>query len=194
MKRYAYAAAWLVVLATVTACPEARPQPPAPGVTQLNAWLECVECKTELDAVVALGNVVVPDLAGILQDGPSAQRLDQERQYLEQRYRGMKDYERQHPDQRVALTQDQYVQSYLSRFVVLRRIRSARALGRIGTPAARAALNRTSQQGNLPPDLVREITRGLQVAPPGPTGPTGPTGAQGPTGPTGAVGPTGPRG
>jgi hypothetical protein len=76
---------------------------------------------------------------------------------LEKRYQTLKDYERLHPDQRVPFTQQDYVQLYMNKYVLLNRMRSARALGAINTTAAQNSLKQAQQLLGLPDDLRREI-------------------------------------
>ena len=152
----------LVPVLFVAACTPAQSQAPPPASNPIIAWLDCVECTAaQLNAVAALGNAAVPELARVLSSGPPPDRLSQQQRYLQTRYRGMKDYERQHPDQRVTLTEDQFVQRYTQKFVLLNRMRAARALGRIATPAATDALKQAQQQANLPEDLRVEIAQAL---------------------------------
>jgi hypothetical protein len=127
------------------------------------AWLDCVECTpAQLKAVAALGDAAVPELTKTLMNGPARDRLDPEQKHIEASYAAMKEYERQHADSRVPFTQQDYVQLYLRKFVMLDRMRSATALGAIGTPAARAALTAALRQPDTPIELLQEIGRALE--------------------------------
>ena len=138
--------------------PASSPYNPTPVV----AWLDCVECTpAQLSAVMAQKDTVVPELSGILLNGPPPQRLQAQRAYLEKRWQTLKDYERLHPDQKVPYNEQDYVQLYSRKFVLLNRTRAAVALGAIGTPAAKNALTQAKALPDLPDDLRRAINGAL---------------------------------
>ena len=62
---------------------------------------------------------------------------------------------------RLQETQQQYVDVYLQRYVVLHRARAARALGAIKTPTSQNALTQALQLPNLPDALRKEISSAL---------------------------------
>jgi hypothetical protein len=140
-------------------------QPPASTSskpTPLVAWLDCVECgDAQLAAVAAQKDTVVPELKNILLNGPPPPRLQAQRAYLDKRWQTLKDYERLHPDQRTPYSEQDYVQLYLQKFVLLNRVRAARALGAIGTPSAKDALAQGQALPGLPNDLSSAIERAL---------------------------------
>jgi hypothetical protein len=141
---------------------QAVPYNPPPVI----AWLDCVECTSELKAVAALGDAAVPDLRSVLLNGPPSDRQAQQRAHAEAAYKAMKEYERQHPDRRVATTEQEYVDLQMRKYVNVNRVRSARALGEIATDAAKNALREAQQLKDLTPDLTRTINVGLGLAPP----------------------------
>ncbi len=127
------------------------------------AWLDCIECTpAQLQAVVALGDAAVPELTRTLATGPAQDRLDPQQKHIEASYATMKEYERQHADSRVPFTQQEYVQLYVRKYVLLNRMRSATALGAIGTTAAKTALTSALGQPDTPIELTREIERALK--------------------------------
>jgi hypothetical protein len=135
--------------------------PPAGTRTEVIAWLDCVECGAELKQIAARGDQVVPDLRAILLSGPSKDRLDRQQQHLKKTYRALKEYEAQHPQQKVPLEEGEYVQLYERKYVLLNRSRAARALGAIGTPLAKGALA-DALKTDLPPELRRNVERALK--------------------------------
>jgi hypothetical protein len=160
----------LLVFVLATACSRApassASQTTAGGSTYgspvIVAWLDCVECTPDqLRAVATLGDRAVPAFRDTLLNGPPQDRLDREQKHLETTYAAMKEYERQHPDSRVPFTQQEYVQLYTQKYVLLNKMRSARALGAIATVAARDSLKSAQQRPNLPDDLRSEIARAL---------------------------------
>jgi hypothetical protein len=162
----------LLTLALATACSRTPAQSAGqPGTTtsQYNppaiiAWLDCVECTDDqLKAVAELGDQAVTHLRDVLLNGPPRDRLEQEQKHLEATYLAMKAYEHEHRDARVPLSEQEYVQLYMQKYVLLNRRRSARALGAIGTVAAQNALREAKQQANLPEELQREIDGALRL-------------------------------
>jgi hypothetical protein len=142
-----------------TVGPSGQNRSPSPVV----AWLDCIECTpAQLQAVVALGDAAVPELTRTLATGPAQDRLDPQQKHIEASYATMKEYERQHADSRVPFTQQEYVQLYVRKYVLLNRMRSATALGAIGTTAAKTALTSALGQPDTPIELTREIERALK--------------------------------
>lgn len=139
--------------------PPTTAQPPAGTQPEVIAWLDCVECGAELKRIASRGDQVVPDLRAVLLSGPSKDRLDRQQQHLKKTYRALKEYERQHPQQKVPLSEGEYVQLYEQKYVLLNRTRAARALGAIGTPLAKGALTDA-----LKTDLPQELRRDIQFA------------------------------
>jgi hypothetical protein len=118
---------------------------PARARQTLVEWLECEECtEGQLEAVVSYRQSVVPSLAATLREGPPPASIERLRLHLAATYRQLKDYERTHPESKVSMTEEQYLQTYIGNYVALYKVRAAIALGRIGgaqaTEALRAAL------------------------------------------------------
>ena len=135
-------------------------------------WLQCYECTDgELDSVVALGKArssgaaTIDTLRRDLYAGPSAERRANVRRQLDATY--IEDSTETALDgEPMAVTRAAYVGPLLDNFVSVWRIRAAKALSRIGGPAARAALDFTL---TAPPPtrsdtLRRDTRRALQLA------------------------------
>ena len=151
----------LLAFSVLAGCNQASAQPPA-----VVAWLDCVECTpAQLAEVKALGDRVVPDFRSLLLSGPSDARLAEERQRLQKAYQALKEYERRHPKNAVQGTEQEYIDLYLPQFRLRYRLRSAKALGEIATPAARAALQDAQKLNNLPDRLRTEIATALAPPP-----------------------------
>ena len=121
-------------------------------------YMECEECDDgELQAVVKLGALAIPTLAASLREGPSPSQIEMLRRNLIRTYRELKAYELTHPDAVVPGTEEQYVKTYLSNYVALYQVRAATALGKIGGPEARRAL----QEASVAPvrDDVRNVVK-----------------------------------
>lgn len=76
---------------------------------------------------------------------------------------GLKEYERQHPQQKVPISEGEYVQLYGQKYILLNRARAASALGAIGTSSAKAALTE-ALKSNPPPELRRDVEVALKPA------------------------------
>lgn len=97
------------------------------------AWLECGDCTDgELQAVATFGEAVVPSLAASLRDGPAPARRELLRRHLMRTYEQLKG--------RTKLTQEQYVERSTENYIAHYRVRAAEALGVIGGPHAKQAL------------------------------------------------------
>jgi hypothetical protein len=139
------------------------PNPPIPIRPEVIAWLDCVECGAELKRIASRGDQVVPDLRAVLLNGPAKDRLDRQKQHLKKTYRALKEYERQHPQQKVPISEGEYVQLYGQKYILLNRARAASALGAIGTSSAKAALTE-ALKSNPPPELRRDVEVALKPA------------------------------
>lgn len=127
-------------------------------------WFDCVECTAQqLAAVKALGDTAVPDLRNTLMTGPNDERIEAERRRLRKAFQSMKEYERSHPQNAVNGTEQDYINAYLPAFTMRNRVRAARALGAIGTPAARKALEDAQKLPGVPSVLLREIGISLNL-------------------------------
>lgn len=102
-------------------------------------WLECEECdRGQLDSVVALGEGVVPALTDYLQNGPPPDRVDRLVGHLRASHAAVDSYYVSHDS---ISDSSQFVGRYLSNYVATFQSRSARALGLIGGPGAKTALD-----------------------------------------------------
>lgn len=125
----------------------------------VEAWLECEECSEGQRAAVArLGAAALPMLGEYLRSGPAVDKREMRRRQLEAAYRSMKEYETTHPNAKVAMTQDEYVKTYLDNYVALYQSRAATALADIGGAEARKRLE-DALQAELRED-VKALVRG----------------------------------
>ena len=134
------------------------PQQAAQNRHAIVNYMECDECDVgQLEAVVKLGALAVPTLAVSLREGPSPSQIEMLRRNLTKTYRELKAYEMTHPDAVVPGTEEQYVKTYLENYVALYQVRAATALGKIGGPEARRAL----QEASIAPvrDDVRSVVK-----------------------------------
>ncbi len=119
------------------------------------AWLECEECTSgELDAVVRLQERAVPSLVTALHEGPSPMSREAYRRHLVATYGKLKAHRAARGGPALPVTEERYVQMYLDNYIALYRVRSATALGRIGGPEGRRALETALGAGH------REDVRG----------------------------------
>jgi len=125
-------------------------------------WLECEECTDgQLERVVELGSILTPSLAITLREGPSPASRELLRRELNKRYEELVAYRKTHPE-RVALSDRRsFVQQYMDNFEALYRVRAARGLAAIGTPAARRALAQAAQ-GEYRADVQQVIKESLE--------------------------------
>jgi hypothetical protein len=125
------------------------------------SWLECDECSEgQRDSVVALGAIADPTLRATLLEGPSPAKREMLRRSLSDTYSRLKSYESTHPDSRVPLSEQQYVDLYTSNYLALYAVRSATALGLIGGEAAADAL-RTAAKMQLRGDARAVVDSAL---------------------------------
>jgi hypothetical protein len=159
----------LLVATVLQYCPTlAMNQPPiARGLSNtssavIQTWLDCEECtRDQLAAVAALGDTAVPALNNLLRTGPPQPAVDARRAFLETRWQKMQSYAAAHPEQPVPQARAKYVEGYVRRYVLLNRMRAARALGAINTAAAQNALQQALQLPNVPDALRKEINTWL---------------------------------
>lgn len=109
-------------------------------------WLECDHCPPQLlDRVVRLGPEVIPYLRAALVQGVSSMRLLDAARSLRSQYGKLVDYKRTHPNSLSFPTERDYITTHLLHLTVQYQIRAARALGAIGTPVAKDALEEALQ-------------------------------------------------
>lgn len=121
----------------------------------IRRWLLCEECnRGELEAVVALGDRATGTLAQALEGPPDSGRAYVRRQALERFNRLPAS----------GFTPDAFVAHYDSNYVATYQRHAATALGRIGTPAARAALYSAMQNDSLyRADVIRAMSEAAPV-------------------------------
>lgn len=162
---FLFVSAAVLVLA-VAACGPGKPEPePVVELTpeqseqirqSLVTWFECEECEAgELEAVVEHGAAVVPSLVATLRAGSSPASRELLRRELDRRYTELKEYERTHPNAKVAGTREEFIEMYLSNFDAQYRVRAATALAAIGGDTAEAALREALDKA--PREDVRSV-------------------------------------
>jgi HEAT repeat protein len=105
------------------------------------AWLECEECEEgQLEAVKKLGSNAVPTLGATLERGPSASSRERVRRHLEVSYGKIAEYVKKNPEEKLEVSQEEYVKIYLENYAANYRVRSAQALAAIGGDEARKRL------------------------------------------------------
>ena len=115
-------------------------------VRVVQVWLECEECREgQRAAVVRLGAAAVPVLGQYLR-GPAPERRAEVQRSLQAAWQKMKEYEADHANVKVPMTQDEYVTTYLDNFIALYQVRSAIGLGDIGGSEAARLLNEARRQ------------------------------------------------
>ncbi|MGI8838863.1 MAG: hypothetical protein ACR2H4_19825 [Pyrinomonadaceae bacterium] len=68
------------------------------------------------------------------------------RRSLVKTYRKLKEYERAHPEVKIPGTEEQYVKTYLNNHIASYQAKAAMALGAVGGPEARRALEEASRK------------------------------------------------
>lgn len=146
-------------------------EPPTPELTPEEAlaaretivdWLECDECRDgQLAAAVELGEVAVPVLAAALEAGPSPASVELLRYRLGETWDTQSRYAETHPEAKLASGRDEYIQGYVDNFTAQYQVRAATALGRIGTPSARSALEAQSRQTAARTDVQEAVRTAL---------------------------------
>lgn len=112
----------------------------------LIAWFECFECTNEFERVVRLGRAAVPTLIAVLRQGPSPATIEVVQQRLRLRYAHFPANSHKQPRQ----DRDTYVKESLAAYVARYRGRAATALGAIGGPDAKRALQAALQSRDSP--------------------------------------------
>lgn len=131
----------IILIVAAGGCAFWMAEPRAVG-EQVKSWLECEECTDgELRRVVSLGDKAVPTLAAALRDGPSAEIRAQLSKDRLATYGKLKGYGP------VWMTEEEYVRKYTENAVVLYQVRAAVALGAIGGPEPRRALEEVLGKG-----------------------------------------------
>jgi hypothetical protein len=149
----------LVTCAALGGCAAA---PPA-EIAVVTEYLECKDCAAmALRPVIALGDTAVPVLRWVLEHGPSPERIAQERTYAAESHERILRYAAQHPGFPHIEADTIFVADAVMRLDARTRLRAARALLRIGTRQAVAAVCRASGQpptariGQGLRDLIRD--------------------------------------
>ena len=119
-------------------------------------WLECEECiDGELAAVAELGAAAIPTLSAVLREGPSPASRESARRKLGRSYQQLREYAISHPEVEVPMDEEEYITTFLGNYVALHRIRAAQALGAIGGPYGKDALERAP--GDLREDAMAAV-------------------------------------
>jgi hypothetical protein len=105
------------------------------------AWLECEECEEgQLEAVKRLGVNAVPTLGATLERGPSSASRERARRHLEESYVKIAEHVKKNPEEKLEVSQEEYVKLYLENYTANYKVRSAEALAAIGGEQARKLL------------------------------------------------------
>ena len=122
------------------------------------AWLECEECEEgQLEAVKKLGSSAVPSLGATLERGPSAASRAKVRRHLEDSYGKIAEYVKKNPEEKLEVSQEEYVKIYLENYAANYRVRSAQALAAIGGDEARKLLATAAAGKAAREDVQRAI-------------------------------------
>ena len=123
----------------------------------LVTWLECEECtEGELEALQKFGQAAVPALGHVLARGPSAASRERVRRHLETSYAGILVTAKK-TDEKVELSQEEYVKYYLGNYVGNYQVRSAQALATIGGEEARRHLGAAISSKTLRADVQSAV-------------------------------------
>ena len=134
----------------------------------LVAWFECEECAdNELERVVGYGELVVPNLAATLQGGLSPSKRAEIQQHLQDTYRALAEYAKEHKDSSLQMSEQEYLATYLETLNCCTNCGQPPHSVTLA-PAAREALERSLALKELRPDVRRGIERALkrEVNPP----------------------------
>ena len=127
-------------------------------------WFECEECEEgQLEAVVKLGERVVPSLRAALLEGAAPATEELVRRDLLARYDELQQYSRNHPEAKVASSKEEFVAMYVGNLHAQYRTRAAQALSRIGGPAAVRALEEGLGRADRP-DVRASVEAALKTA------------------------------
>jgi len=124
-------------------------------------WFECEECTIgQLQAVVLLNKYQsVPSLAEALSIGPQPSRIVIEDSRLKKRYAELVEFKQSHPDT-LLIDKRSFIKIHLAQLTTQYQLRAAIALGQIGGPLSKQALEQASNMDA--PELVKEeIARSL---------------------------------
>lgn len=139
-----------VLVVTAIGCGDAE------RTRRIDAWMTCDECSPQVRSdVAAIGWKAIRPLADLL-IAPPPRRLENAHRMIIESYQPVP-----------GLTQDQYVSMTLASYVARNQVRAATSLGDIGTPAARAELQRALDQATTRAyrsDVVRHIAGALARA------------------------------
>lgn len=113
-------------------------------------WLDCEECKDQLDSLQFVDQHAVPLLAQVLRDGPPPSSVTRLQKYLDSLHGALARHVRTHPADGPLPDRARYIQSYVGAFSDRYRVRAAIGLATIGGLAARAALDRALADSSRP--------------------------------------------
>ena len=129
----------------------------------LKDWLECEECwEEELQAVVALGDEVIPQLVAVARGGMSAATRARLSAQLARRHEERVAYGARHPAVAPVMDRERYIAHHVGNRDHLYRVRAIRAIGHIGTDKARSALEALRRE-TTHPGIQAEIRRVLDA-------------------------------
>jgi hypothetical protein len=149
--------AWLLAGVVVALVLALATCPPPPEKAVIDRWLLCEECISgELDSVIALGDDATDMLRMALLKGPPSSDREHIRRHAASRYTRLRS---------PLVSPSRWVDQYESNYVEHYQSHAATALGRIGTPAARAALFEAMQrETRYGRDARRALARAAPLA------------------------------
>jgi len=159
----------------LSACKSENPEPPqhleatiTPAESErtralLRNWLECDECEEDqLQHVLENGRLLYPMLLLAVEKGAAPTSRELLRISLRAEYMQLEEFGESHPESRLALSESEYVQLYLSRLDERYIVRSAEALSRIGGPEAQSAIRAALDHAESP-SLQANLREALAV-------------------------------
>lgn len=145
LRRLAILAVLVATLPSALAQPKKDIKQSEQATRALATWLESDDFEPRrLAPVTKLGQLVVPSLAAALERGPSPAKRELVRRSVAADYEAL-DRGARPASARPLRSKSDFTRHYLANFDALYRIRAAQALGAIGGPSARKAL-----EGALP--------------------------------------------
>jgi hypothetical protein len=156
----------LVVMAGLLCCDKVQAQDFLPSREEhiladhqaIRNWLQCEECTpAQLQAVVRLGQKAVPFLTYTLQQGPSYMERISLTRFLQRRYAEILEYKASYSKTRLPLSEREYIIFHVSQLETQYQIRAATALGAIGGPSAKIALEQSLDQELS--EVVRRVVK-----------------------------------
>ena len=144
------------------AAPALTPEEAVRAQAIIIGWLECIDCRDkELENVTRLGTMAVPSLIASLRQGPSDAHRENMRRHLTTLYSLLMNANDKQAARQPTMTETAYVDHHLKGHLNHYRSRAAIALGQIGGPDAKAALQEALRE-NYPPSVNTVVVHSLK--------------------------------